>query len=247
MFSKRNYREKLITKGLKNFKINIKETDLWISVDEESFNDKIQHNVEQYVFDLRISLEEYIKNYPQFYVSLIPVLIQEPAPEIAKTMISVTTRCGVGPMASVAGTFADYVGNYLTQFCKEVIIENGGDIYIKTKSPRTVAIFAGESPFSNKIGILIRENKVRGICTSSGTVGPSLSLGNSDATVIVAKNAAFADAAATMVGNMIKDENDIDAAIKYASGFSGILGALIIKNNKLGAWGEIEIIPLKEI
>lgn len=244
MFSQRNYRLKHNAAEMVSFQVCIKETDLWIAVDKKSYQQDFQNRIENYIVKLRSDLEDYIKYEPDFFISLQPCLIKPHTPDIAKAMIVASSKYGVGPMAAVAGSFAEYVGHLLSPQCREIIIENGGDIFIKTRQARVIAIFAGASPLSNTIGIKISGNKIRGVCTSSGTVGPSLSLGKSDATVIVAKTPAIADAAATAIGNMVENEEDISKAIREAQKLSGILGALIVKGSKLGACGEIELVSL---
>ena len=65
--------------------------------------------------------------------------------------------------------------NELLAFSPEVIVENGGDIYLRSLVTRTVGIYARKSPLTDKIGLEIaEENTSLGICTSSGTVGHSL-------------------------------------------------------------------------
>ena len=123
----------------------------------------------------------------------------------------------------------------LLKYSNEVIVENGGDIYLKTKEHRKIGVFAGKSPFSEKICLEIApEDTPLGVCTSSGTVGHSLSLGKADAAVILADDAFLADAVATATGNRVKTWEDIDAAIEFASGIEGVKGVLIIIGDKMG-------------
>ena len=146
-------------------------------------------------------------------------------------------------MASVAGVIAEFVGRDLLKYSDEVIVENGGDIFIKSKKKRILGIYAGNSPISNKLAIEIEGEKTPlGICTSSATVGPSLSFGKTDATVIVSKSAALADACATAIGNRVKEPGDIKSALEFAKKIKGVQGILIIFRDKLGAWGDIKIV-----
>ncbi|MCA1989441.1 MAG: hypothetical protein LDL07_09915, partial [Desulfarculus sp.] len=82
------------------------------------------------------------------------------------------------------------------------------------------------------------------VCTSSGTVGHSLSLGRADAATILAKDAALADAAATALGNRVRTAADLATALDWAQGVPGVLGALVIKGSQLAAWGEVELVRL---
>jgi ApbE superfamily uncharacterized protein (UPF0280 family) len=148
-------------------------------------------------------------------------------------------------MAAVAGACAAAVGRKLLAYSPEVIVENGGDIFLKTAGPATVALYAGNSPLSMKVGLRIpAEATPLGVCTSSGTVGHSLSFGRADAACVLAGDTALADAAATALGNRVKGPDDIPAALQWLSGIQDIMGGVIIAGEKLGAWGEVELRPL---
>jgi ApbE superfamily uncharacterized protein (UPF0280 family) len=152
----------------------------------------------------------------------------------------------VGPMAAVAGAIAEAVGNDLLLYSPEVIVENGGDIYMKSLQQRHVGIYAGSSPFTGKIALKISpEDTPLGICTSSGTVGHSLSLGVADAVIVLAPSTALADALATAIGNRIKKSEDIDTEIKKARETEGITGLVIIKDDRIGFWGTISLVSTK--
>ena len=147
-------------------------------------------------------------------------------------------------MAAVAGTFAEFVGRDLLKFSSEVIVENGGDIFLKTAKSRLVGVYAGEdSPMTGKIALKIEPfDTPLGVCTSSGTVGHSLSFGKSDAVVVLSPSTALADASATAIGNIVQTEADIEKALEYARGVAGLIGVAVIINDKMGAWGKINLI-----
>jgi ApbE superfamily uncharacterized protein (UPF0280 family) len=124
----------------------------------------------------------------------------------------------------------------------EIIVENGGDIFLKASSKRTVAIYAGDSIFTQQIAMEIEpEETPLGICTSSGTVGHSLSFGKADAVVIYSPSAILADAAATAACNLVKNHSDIEKAIDFARSINGVRGVAIIFGDKLGIWGKIRL------
>jgi len=64
---------------------------------------------------------------------------------------------GVGPMAAVAGAISQYVGRDLGNYSDEIIIENGGDIYMKNKTDKHILIYAGNSPLSIRLLCSFRE------------------------------------------------------------------------------------------
>ena len=164
---------------------------------------------------------------------------------MVKAMLAAARKSGVGPMASVAGAITEFVGTELAAFSPEVIIENGGDIYLKSLEKRIIGVYAGKSPLTGQIGLEIKgKDTPLGICTSSGTVGHSLSYGKADAVVVLSPSATLADAAATAIGNLIQQPDDIPSGIERAKNIVGLKGILIIIEDKLGLWGKIKICQL---
>ena len=73
-------------------------------------------------------------------------------------------------------------------FSPEIIIENGGDIYLRSFKDKIIGIYAGSSPLTGRFGLEIAgADTPLGICTSSGTVGHSLSHGKVDAAIALSK------------------------------------------------------------
>lgn len=245
MYVDRFYREESGGKELTFFRVAVKETDLYIGIMPDVYNKELELKTESLVWQLRRELEEYIENDPEFKTTLKPHLLLPGAPPVAVIMARAANRCGVGPMAAVAGAYAETVGRELLKVSPEVIVENGGDIFLATRKKRRVGVFAGTSPFSGKLALEIQPARTpAGICTSSGTVGPSLSLGRADAALIVAETAALADAAASAAGNAVTTVEDIPKGIEAVQGIRGIHGVLIIKDDKMGAWGDIKLAPV---
>ena len=188
-------------------------------------------------------LEDYITRHPEFQTALQPLTLLADAPEVARRMSRAARRVGVGPMAAVAGAMAQCAAEAgLGAGADEVIVENGGDIYIKSLSKRVIGVYAGDSPLTGRIGLEIDGAATPlGVCTSSGTVGHSLSYGQADAVVVVAPSALLADAAATAIGNRVKTAADIDGAIGFGREIAGIAGMVIIKGDSIGVWGDIRL------
>jgi hypothetical protein len=148
-------------------------------------------------------------------------------------------------MASVAGAIAQYVAKGLLQWTEQVIVENGGDIFLKANRPVTVSIFAGESPLSGKIGVTVPMEKMPlGICSSSATVGHSLSMGIADLVCLLSSSAVLADGAATALGNRIRSKTDLEKIAAWADEMNGIFGGLVIVGDEMATWGEIELVGL---
>jgi len=240
MYEPRTYRTRMARPGLVGFQVAVKETDLWVLADLD-----LSREVRQEVVQERRQLEAYIAAHPDFLPALTPWPEDPFAPPVVREMINAGRAVGVGPMAAVAGALAERVGRALDPRSAEIIVENGGDLYLKVASPATVSLFAGKSPLSHRVGLKIDpELSPLGVCTSSGTVGHSLSFGRADAACILAPNAALADAAASALGNRVQDAGTIAAALDWVSQVPEILGAVVIVADKLGAWGRVELIPL---
>jgi ApbE superfamily uncharacterized protein (UPF0280 family) len=220
--------------------VTVKQTDLYI---------RSRHNLKDKALDSvlkhRASLELYIGHHPLFLTTLEPYQAEAEAPAIVREMARVSQLTGVGPMAAVAGAIAEAVGRDLLAFSPEVIVENGGDIFLRVTKKRLVGIYAGQSSFTRRIGLEIvpRETPL-GICTSSGTVGHSLSLGGADAVVTLSRSTALADAAATALCNMVRDANDISSAIEKGQDIDGLCGMVMIAGDRLGVWGKVRIVPV---
>jgi len=244
-WTRRFYREQFAEKDLTYFQVVVKETDLYIGILPQRFSEALALEVKQLVAGVRSALEEYIARNPVFLNSLEPIPVDKDMPLIAREMAAAAGLADVGPMAAVAGAFSDLVGRKLIKYSKDVVVENGGDIYLKRSKRTSVGIFAGNSPFSNRIALdLTPDLSPLGICTSSGTVGPSLSLGRADAAVILAETATLADAVATATANRVQDPADVEQAARFAGTVPGVLGAVVICGDRLAAWGKVKLRPL---
>lgn len=238
MYQERDYREQMKIEGMTGFNICEYESDLQIFAKAD-----LHSEARKAIIKYRSYITEHIRSYPEFLTSLSTVDPPPDAPDIVLDMCRASRLAEVGPMAAVAGAVSKYTGKHLLQFTDEIIVENGGDIFIKSKLDRRILIYAGSSLLSNKLAILVPGNNLElGVCTSSGTVGHSLSFGKADAAVILSRDVVLADAAATAVGNIVKDKSCIEAGIELAKSIEGIAGVLIIVGDRMGAWGEINIV-----
>jgi ApbE superfamily uncharacterized protein (UPF0280 family) len=220
------------------FEVKYRETDLWIRAGR-----RLEKEAMDAVLDCRHQLESYISQSPKFLTSLTPLPDDPTAPPLVRCMLDAAARAGVGPMASVAGAIAQRVGQALKPLTESIIIENGGDCYLDVDEDIRVGVYAGpKSPFHDRLALKFpKERFPLGICTSSGTIGHSLSFGKADAVAVVSRNAALADAAATALGNMVRAPSDIEMALERAAQMQGIEGALILIGDKMGAWGDLEL------
>jgi uncharacterized protein len=239
----RRYRERMGAR-FRSFSASYKESDLWIGVDPGSYSPLMEDFSASLARSLRLGLESYIAERPEFLSGLAPIPADPAASPLAAAMIAAAARAGVGPMAAVAGAVAAFVGTAISaEFgCREIAVENGGDLWLKFEAAMEVSVFAGSSPLSERVGVSIPpELSPIGVCTSSGTVGPSLSLGRADAAMVACRDAALADAWATAVGNAVKEPEDIETALDLAEGREDIVSVLIIKGERMGIRGRLPL------
>jgi ApbE superfamily uncharacterized protein (UPF0280 family) len=182
-------------------------------------------------------LEAYIARDPFFAATFDPYDPDSDDPVITR-MAGAARRAGVGPMAAVAGTIA-WAGVEAMQEAGAVfgVIDNGGDIALVADRPVRVGVHAGGASLSNRVAFVVPpQEKIQGICTSSATVGPSISFGMADAVTIFARDVALSDAWATAVCNQIRpDDQSILERVNplEVSGIFAIIGDVTVR------WGEL--------
>ncbi len=237
MYSERMYRNFIGSTDLVNFGVIEKETDLLISADKD-----LTDTARTAIIENRRILEGFIQDNPDFLTTLKPYKLKGRLPALIQEMVETSALAGVGPMATVAGVLAQKVGESLYPFSSQVLVENGGDIFMRITRKRKVRIYTVNTYFADKLALEIcPEDSPLGICTSSGTLGHSLSFGRADAAVVLSSRAALADAAATAIGNRVKAVKDISRALNWGKSIPGITGILVMKDKKIAVWGKINL------
>lgn len=238
---KRSYRNLVLKDNLVDFRVTVKETDLFVQALKP-----LEDITRELVLENRGYIENYIERHPEFARTLKPWRVRGPEPKIINEMALASEKAGVGPMAAVAGAIAEHVGNGLLKHSDEVVVENGGDVFLRLNNAVTIGIFAGTSPLSLRMGICVdSKEKPISVCTSSGTIGHSLSLGKADAVCVVSDFCSLADAAATSIGNRVTSKSHIQSAIDFGKHIEGIRGIVVIIGNDVGIWGDLKVVPLK--
>lgn len=240
-FEPRTYRRRVDPAGLVTFEVVVRETDLQIAA-RTDLTDAATVLVEQ----ARAEIERFISSHRRFAESFVPFDVPDDAPRIVREMAAAASHAGVGPMAAVAGAVAEHVARGLAELSDEVVVENGGDVYLCGRQDRILAVHAGPSPISERVGIEIAGDLLPiAVCTSSASVGPSVSLGRADAACVIARSGALADAVASALGNRVHGADDVHRAIEAARGISGVEGLLVIAGETLGAWGAARLVALE--
>lgn len=235
------YRNSIAAGDLVRSRVVVKETDLLVLSERE-----IGNRVRDIVLTQRDRLERYIAGNPAFRDSLQPLDVPDTAPGIVRSMALAGQAAGVGPMAAVAGAVCEIVARGLGDSVRELILENGGDLYVASGRERVVGIYSGTSSRARAIGLKVSPGQTPiGICTSSGRIGHSLSFGDAAAATVLARSSTLADAAATAVGNRVRGRDGVREGLAAARDIPGVLGVLVLRDGRLGAWGEVEIVGLR--
>jgi uncharacterized protein len=232
------YRKVVTAKSSYRWLVSYRHSDIFISCDKDIV-DRLRLPLEEVYSEL----DNFIKENPVFLKNLLPLEPQSYYPETVSKMCSISGKFNVGPMAAVAGTVNDCLAKNLLKHCSSLVIENGGDLFVKSGSDVTINLYLENPYFNNSISIRVKGvDTPCGICSSSGTFGHSYSMGKCDLATIIASSSAAADAAATAAANSVKNQDDIQPAIDYFRTFEDISGILLIKDKKIGMWGKFELV-----
>ena len=239
-YQKRFYRDWIKARDLKVTRITVKETDLQILTDKPIDESFLRSRVKLY----RSQVEDYITKDKRFLTSLKPVEVELNAKPIVKAMAKAAKKANVGPMAAVAGAIAGFLGrDILNRGYKDVIIENGGDIFLSSRKVRMILVYSGKSKLWQSLYLRINpQDTPTSICTSSGTIGHSLSFGYADSVVVLSKNPSLADAVATACCNLVTSKENSGKAIDLARSIKGVTGIIVIIKNTVSSWGKVEFV-----
>jgi len=234
------YRDRVRYKEKYNWRIVYKYSDLLVSSNKD-----VSFKLERLIKEIYGLLESCIKEEPSFQKSLSPVEVKQHYPPVIKKMCRAASVFNVGPMATVAGAVCDYIASGLNKYCSRLIIENGGDVFIKSSKDVDVGVYLKNKNFADKIFLKIKAKDTPcGLCSSSGNFGHSLSLGKSDLVVVLSRSTINADGAATSIANKIKSSTDISRTIERYKKIKDVEGILIVKDAGLGIWGNIELVNI---
>ncbi len=224
-----------------SFQVVVGETDLWVA-SREDFSRELSLLVSR----LRGEIRAYMALEPHFRTSLVPLPVLPQAPEIVRRMAAGARLAGVGPFAAVAGTIAQMAAEHFQSRSPEMLVENGGDIYIQGRRERVIGLLP-EVNSKAMLGLRIAGNALPlAVCSSSASIGHSLSFGQGELATVLAADGAFCDAAATALCNMLQSAEDIPLAVKQAQAWArhGLKGVFMQCGENMGMWGDFELVSL---
>lgn len=230
------YRRLARPEDLISFRILVEQSDLLVCALRP-----LETQARTLVLNARQQITDYMGRHSEFAAALAPLPPDAAAAPVVSAMLQASRQAGVGPMAAVAGAIAEYVGRGLLAQSEEVIVENGGDVFLRSGHRREVALLAEHTALVGLRVALPAAPEGLGLATSAGTLGHSLSFGRADAVMVLADSAALADALATAIGNRVREPRDLAPALAIARAL-GARGAVILAAGHVAAWGAIELL-----
>ncbi len=255
----RQYRERCAPRqGERVFQIVRGESDLRILVgggQEEQTQQELAAHMCQTLERLRADVSSWARVYPEFRTSLAPLPLPENAPQVIQRMYAGAALAAVGPFAAVAGTISQMLVEAHKEQFSDIIVENGGDVYMHSSKERVVALLAQPQSVENAedsahdgtayLGLRFTEQDFPlALCASSATIGHSLSLGRGELAVVRARDGALADAVATAMGNRLKGASSVQQALDFGQSIEGVEGLFVQCDDALGLWGAMELVAL---
>ncbi|WP_243360915.1 UPF0280 family protein [Fundidesulfovibrio terrae] len=241
--SDRAYRGALTpAEGETCFTVVVEESDLRITARRD-----LSCEIVHYLTSLRGELKNYILLRPEFATSLVPLSEDEAAPDLARKMLEAARCCQVGPMAAVAGAVAQAVADRFAPESPDILVENGGDLYLHSTRERLVALLAKPVQGARLALRLSPEDFPTALCGSSATIGHSLSFGRADLVTVKARSGALADAAATTLGNLARSGAHLPLVLERAQELArfGVTGVFAQVDDTIGVWGDMELAVLE--
>ena len=188
----------------------------------------------------RAEIERKIRRDDFFLTTLEPYSPGDDDGRVIHRMCEASNMAGVGPMATVAGTIAQEAMEAMaSEGCTHGWVDNGGDIALLLESAGTVEIFSEPDSRSACALELEPTDTIIGICTSSGRLGHSISLGNSDAAVAIADNAILADALATAIGNRVAGADSLKTCFDPFKEIKGFIAGLAMIDGSVSIHGRL--------
>lgn len=221
------------------YEVHYRQTNLWIRS-----NGVFKKEISTLVIKSHNEIMKYASRNPSFLSSLVPLPFDNTAPPIVKLMLRAAIEANVGPMAAVAGAIADRIGRMLMPLSPEsVIVENGGDCFIHANNDVFVGIYGGKGAVISKpITVKVRRDQLPiSVCTSSSSIGHSLSFGRAHAATVFARDGAFADAMATAIANSLKGPASIEPVLSRWGKHPEVIAVVAVVGNSIGFYGDIEL------
>jgi len=220
---------------LERKRVQVGETAATIASEGEYFGAALEA-----MKDARRQVQREISANQYFLTSLEPVDCSPTAGPVPRGMCDAARLAGVGPMAAVAGAIAHAaLDAMIRQGCEHGWVDNGGDVALVLREPITLEVFS--EPLAEETVALELEpaGRVMSVCSSSGRLGSSISLGDSDVALAIAESGCLADALATAVGNRVRDRDSLRTCFRPFEEIEGFIAGLAMIDGATAMCGDM--------
>lgn len=191
-------------------------------------------------------LDAYGASHPDFKTSFVPVEVEDDAPQIIRAIAEAAEATLVGPTVAMPGAVVEEVARDLSQLTKQVIVSAEGDTFIVGNKSRSFVVRRPSNLGEDGVAVRVSSNDHRAFFTSTGRERVDPHIGNAAAIAVVAERGALACAAASAMGYAMKSREDVDRALEVARRTEGVAGALVLADERIGVWGDIEFVAVAE-
>ncbi|UCE81287.1 MAG: UPF0280 family protein [Methanobacteriota archaeon] len=192
------------------------------------------------ILNARAEIERKISKDPFFLTTFEPYECARTDGEAVRRMCEASRAAGVGPMAAVAGAIAQAgLEAMAANGCGHGWVDNGGDIALVLEKPAIIEIYSEPGASEAAALEMEPEGEIVGVCSSSGRLGHSISLGESNVSVAIGDSAVLADAVATAIGNGIRREEDLETCHEPFRHLRGLRGGLVMFDDSVSMWGRV--------
>jgi ApbE superfamily uncharacterized protein (UPF0280 family) len=210
--------------GFANARFEIGETAVTIAGDSSHIP-----RATEAIARARDDIQHQISVDPFFLTTFEPYDRSRATSDLTRRMCDASRSASVGPMATVAGAIAQAALEAMVEDgCGHGWVDNGGDIALMLDRPTVVEVFCepgSDDAFGFEVG---PTDGIIGICSSSGKLGHSISLGSADVSVAIADSAILADALATSICNRVRTGSDMQGCFEPFSRVDGFIGGLVV-------------------
>lgn len=238
--------EGTLESGMRRYHFQFRETIATILAEHEGMCEAAKEGM----LEARREVERCIALDPFFGSTYSPYRPASGGKTISR-MVMAAESANVGPMASVAGAIAWAGMDAMVEAgATQGAIDNGGDIVLLSGKKMLVGIYAGDSPFSCRYAFEIPASSgLFAICTSSATVGHSVSFGSADAVTVFGRDPALADAWATAICNELtpEDQGVLERLEMSACSGEGVTGVFAVFGDRAIEWGDVPVIVRADV
>lgn len=187
-------------------------------------------------------LESYVVRHSSFKTSFVPVPVREDAPPLVRAMGEASSAVGVGAMVTLSGALVEALAHDLAAFGRPVVVSTEGDTFVVGNVPGTFMVEPAPDPGLGGLAVRVRLPGPYAFYCSTGRVRIDPAIGRARAVAVLADHGAVADAVGSAMGSALHRPYDVDRALAVAKQTDGVRGAVVLVQERIGVWGDLEIV-----